>query len=373
MAVRAPDREKILEALYEGPLSDVPWHNFARVLRLAMDAIAVTLFLKPPREGDPGIMINEPGTPKWESAYTDSYFSMDPFVDLPPGKVVRVDDIMPMEDYVARRFYTEFMEPGGAHHVMGVDLEIEGGPQVRLRVTRGPDGLGFSEDDKAFCQGLVPHFERAVRLYTRLAGVEAERALYQNTLGRLDVGTVVIDENSRVLSMNDVAREICEAGDVLGVASETLKAIDPDADAKLRDLVAGALAARKAPTPRLAEATRMERRSGEGYLGVLARPVPPEETAKTDPRPAVVLYLTDSLDRHRTSRKAIRGLFGLTEAEAWLAVMLARGLSLDESAAELGVTRNTARAQLRSVFSKTGVGRQAELVRLILSSVATLG
>ncbi len=373
MGAREPDREKILETLYEGPLSEVPWHDFARLLRLAMDAIAVTLFLKPPREGDPGIMINEPGIPKWESAYTDSYFSMDPFVDLPLGKVVRVDDIMPMEDYVARRFYTEFMEPGGAHHVMGVDLEISEGPQVRLRVTRGPDDPPFTAGDKAFCQGLVPHLERAVRLYTRLATVESERALYQNTLGRLDVGTIVLDETSRVLSMNDVAREICETGDVLTVNGEALRAVEAEADSELRGLVAGALAARSAPTPRLAEAMRMERRSGEGYLGVLARPVPPEETVKSDPRPAVVLYLTDSLDRHRASRKAIRGLFGLTEAEAWLAVMLARGLSLDESAAELGVTRNTARAQLRSVFSKTGVGRQAELVRLILSSVATLG
>ena len=34
---------------------------------------------------------------------------------------------------------------------------------------------------------------------------------------------------------------------------------------------------------------------------------------------------------------------------------------------------HTARAQLKAIFSKTGVSRQAELVRLVLKSVASLG
>ena len=38
----------------------------------------------------------------------------------------------------------------------------------------------------------------------------------------------------------------------------------------------------------------------------------------------------------------------------------------------LGIARNTARSHLRSVFAKTGATRQAELVRLVLRSVAAL-
>ncbi|MGH8464109.1 MAG: helix-turn-helix transcriptional regulator, partial [Pseudomonas sp.] len=34
--------------------------------------------------------------------------------------------------------------------------------------------------------------------------------------------------------------------------------------------------------------------------------------------------------------------------------------------------RNTARAHLRSIFSKTGVRRQTELVRIMLNSVVAL-
>ena len=36
-------------------------------------------------------------------------------------------------------------------------------------------------------------------------------------------------------------------------------------------------------------------------------------------------------------------------------------------------SENTVRAHLRSIFSKTGVRRQAELVRVMLNSVGSLG
>ena len=37
------------------------------------------------------------------------------------------------------------------------------------------------------------------------------------------------------------------------------------------------------------------------------------------------------------------------------------------------IRRNTARAHLRAIFSKTGVKRQITLVRLLLNSVASFG
>jgi DNA-binding CsgD family transcriptional regulator len=60
--------------------------------------------------------------------------------------------------------------------------------------------------------------------------------------------------------------------------------------------------------------------------------------------------------------------FRLTPAEARLAVRLASGASLMESADEFGVTHNTVRAQLRAIFDKTGTHRQIDLVRLLQRS-----
>ena len=57
--------------------------------------------------------------------------------------------------------------------------------------------------------------------------------------------------------------------------------------------------------------------------------------------------------------------YGLTPAEQRLASQLVSGVSLAEAAAKMGIGYETARAQLKSIFVKTGTHRQAELVALI--------
>ncbi len=52
--------------------------------------------------------------------------------------------------------------------------------------------------------------------------------------------------------------------------------------------------------------------------------------------------------------------------------LLSQGFSLDEAAQQRGVTINTARSQLKQVFSKTDTRRQGELMRLVLTGVASI-
>lgn len=58
-----------------------------------------------------------------------------------------------------------------------------------------------------------------------------------------------------------------------------------------------------------------------------------------------------------------RETFGLTPAEARLAARLKDGLSLKEASEDLGISVNTARNQIKSVFEKLGVNRQSDLIR----------
>ena len=62
---------------------------------------------------------------------------------------------------------------------------------------------------------------------------------------------------------------------------------------------------------------------------------------------------------------ALRAAFGLTAAEARLAVLVGAGTGLPEAAARLGVSRETARTHLARCFDKTGVRSQAALARLV--------
>ncbi len=61
---------------------------------------------------------------------------------------------------------------------------------------------------------------------------------------------------------------------------------------------------------------------------------------------------------------SLRVSFGLTAAEAKLAARIALGDPLETIAEELGLTKETSRNQLKNVFQKTGVHRQAELAAI---------
>ncbi|KQW20605.1 hypothetical protein ASC80_10205 [Afipia sp. Root123D2] len=59
-----------------------------------------------------------------------------------------------------------------------------------------------------------------------------------------------------------------------------------------------------------------------------------------------------------------RGL-GLTKAEAALLVLLHADVSLPQAAERLGVSYETARTQLKSIFNRTGTRRQSEALQLV--------
>ena len=68
----------------------------------------------------------------------------------------------------------------------------------------------------------------------------------------------------------------------------------------------------------------------------------------------------------RPNASLLSQAFGLTSAEAKLAATLADGTSLKEAAQELTISRETARSQLKTVFTKTDTHRQSQLVALLL-------
>lgn len=71
--------------------------------------------------------------------------------------------------------------------------------------------------------------------------------------------------------------------------------------------------------------------------------------------------------------ETLADMFGLTPAEARVTAKLAGGASLKEIAAEFGLSHETVRTQIKSVFCKTDTHRQTDLVALIFSLGYTPG
>jgi len=69
------------------------------------------------------------------------------------------------------------------------------------------------------------------------------------------------------------------------------------------------------------------------------------------------------------SIELLRCHFGLTPAEARLALHLVAGETLRSAEVKLGITYESARTQLKKIFNKTGTSRQAELVVVVLTAL----
>jgi DNA-binding CsgD family transcriptional regulator len=364
--------EELIELIYEGPLEDPPWETFIEALRVHLEATTAAVIVRSASSPALGLLLSR-GVRDFEAVYKEQYFASDPFVQLAEGVVTTLEDVMPRDRLAKTDFFRRMLEPAGVLHVLGVDLRVDRDLEMRLRVTRGPEAAGFSERDRGALQALTSHLRRALRIHGQLGRARAERDVFAGAVDHLAVGTILLDERGRIIRCNAAATRIAERGLGLVMQGERLAAAASSGTQRLDETIARALEARQRDGPGLVEALRLADPDGFDSLGVLVRALPRDERSEGGAQPAVVVFVGDPDAAEAIPSEVVRGLFGLTPAEAELATRLAAGLSLDEAAADLEIARNTARAHLRSVFEKSGVGRQADLVRLVLRSVASLG
>ena len=381
--------EELIGLVYQGPLEEKPWQSFLPALRRSLDVQVVSLVLRPPAAGDRGVILNcqrsddpeledELANPDdWEAInYQQQFFALDPFVNLPPGQVVTQRELVPDSELRGSEYYRNYLEPIGLFHILGVDTVEPDGMQARLRAARRPDEAAFDDSHKALFERLLPHLRRAIQIHARLNRVESERDLYADAVGHMALATLVLDERGKILNSNTIAEALLQQSDGISVSDERLHLSDREADSLLQSLVEEAISAQRSGTTSVARALRVPRPSSQQAYGLVVRPVPASEWSEGQASPCVAVFISAPDAPQETSEQALAAslqqLFQFTPAEANLAIKLARGMSLAEVSDAQNISQHTARAQLKSIFSKTGVSRQAELVRLLLKSVANL-
>jgi DNA-binding CsgD family transcriptional regulator len=84
---------------------------------------------------------------------------------------------------------------------------------------------------------------------------------------------------------------------------------------------------------------------------------------------AVILHVIDPGRDFSTLIAPLCSIYKLTKVETRLAYLLTSGLTLATAAETMKVQEATARTYLKQIFVKTFTNRQADLVRLMLSSL----
>nr|WP_180206712.1 helix-turn-helix transcriptional regulator [Pseudomonas sp. SbOxS1]NYU06979.1 helix-turn-helix transcriptional regulator [Pseudomonas sp. SbOxS1] len=357
--------------VYDGAHDPKLMANALKSFLKLYDANYVTLILRVPDQPDMGVMIMAGDI---EGAGDVNYMAYPrtntPFVNQPLDRVFTVDDVMSATEWERCAYFKAFCGPNDVYHVMGADVSTPDGGKVRFRITRPKRLPNFSANERALCAMFLPHLRRALQLHNLLDRSESLSELYSQAISRLSVATLVLDESGSVLRVNPVAQEILARSDGLKLVGGRLEATYPSDNRELQRLIRAAFSP---DAPKDAEAMSVTRPSGLVNLGVVVESIPSLDWAEEKGQPAALVYIRDASSKSLASEVVTKQLFNLTKAETALAMELANGLSLEEAAEILNIRRNTARAHLRSIFSKTGVRRQTELVRIMLNSVVALG
>jgi DNA-binding CsgD family transcriptional regulator len=168
----------------------------------------------------------------------------------------------------------------------------------------------------------------------------------------------LVDRNAEILRMNDACKRLFGRNFV--IRKGRIFARDQGSRLKLENAIQRLLHSKEAAVPPVALPCTGSERPLLAYAIRLSKL---SHDFFSDC--AAILVFVDLDAPIQPPERVLRECFGLSGAEARLASGLASGKSLEELAPDLSISKQTARYQLKSTFSKLNVHRQAELTALL--------
>lgn len=294
------------------------------------------------------------------------------------GGIALGHEIVPYEQIQQSAIYRELNHPNGIdHHLIGVvfDFSSPNGIPAVLTFYRSDDHGPFTEHEKARLGIVLPHVSRALGVMMRLRDAELRIAASLAALDRLSAGVLLLNAAGQVSFANRAALRIVEEDDGLQLRQLVnrdmpgeLVADDPKAHVALSAAIRQAVSPDLLHTEHFSRAVLVPRFSGRQEYVLNFSSLPDHhEFGQGEDGPRAIVFITDSAEPIRLDGELLRKTYGLTPAEIRLAESLTECLTLDETAAALGLSRSTIKTQLQSIYLKTNINNRGKLMRLLMS------
>ncbi len=267
-------------------------------------------------------------------------------------------DIYTTDEFAREPVFQEFFNPRGFGTGAASVIKVPTGDRLIFDVERSLERGPFPADAVSRLDGMRPHLARAAMMAARMR-LQTVRAAAQ-ALEIVGLAAVVLGRKGRPLAMNRMCERLL--GDqVLDGARFALT--DPAADALLSNALIELsyrasvaprsipLAARGDQVPTVLHLLPIRRSAIDLFVSAEA-----------------IAVLTPLTTSHAPDLSVLEGLFDLTAAEARVARGIVSGSTVADLSLSFGTSSATVRSQLKTVMSKTGVSRQAELVKLLAGS-----
>ncbi|WFU07458.1 helix-turn-helix transcriptional regulator (plasmid) [Rhizobium sp. CB3171] len=293
---------------------------------------------------------------------------------LPVMTLRRTEDYLPSSSFRNTEFYTDFLRhlpDSDAATAIKLSADRERSAEFVVHYA-AQDNERINLAVEPVMRTLAPAMKQALSML-RIRVADGRAASRANIVEAILDPAFVLSSKGRVLAANRAARALADEATLLRIApGDRLQFLFPQTAATVTEQVAKVMRGQLLP---VGHETIQARHEGALY-SIAAHPMAPSARAGFDllasPEPCLLLIIRPLLALEASASEVLRATFGLTAAEARLAIGLAKGASLSATAIFLGITYQTSRSQLKAVFAKLGVHRQSELVAVLHPLIGAL-
>jgi DNA-binding CsgD family transcriptional regulator len=276
-----------------------------------------------------------------------------------------LDDDFSEEEIEQSRFYKEIMEPGGWRYSAGLFFWEEGHFVAHLGVVRTRAQGQFSEEDKAMLAALHPHLDAAMKRLVLLERHRLVQGILFEALEHPFDGLVLMNVRGGMVFHNQAAALACKMWKKGQRPASLKSSIQGERD--LIQMPREVQAAAQAVLGEFLEAHGQKR----VHKARFEREIKHADLPGLAVRLFVVVPVNEAVPPHlrlefsrvinTPTEESSMPVFRLSDAERRVAELVARGLSNEEVAKELGISVNTVRTHLRVVFDKLHLTHRGQL------------
>ena len=292
----------------------------------------------------------------------------------PLRRPATIDDVGGQALLERARIWEEFYVPFNIGDTAAAVLERQPEFANILVAGRRSNQPRFGPAELKALGGILPHLARAWRVRRTLAEMEEQVGTLRFILDRLERAVLVADPDGKVRFANQAADRLLSRGEAIDATRGRLRAERPRDTEQLLSLIDRAADTAVGAGATAVDAIALPSARRDRPLAVVAEPLAPAHSDQLGHRskPGAILFISDSEASVRPPVERLRVVYGLTPAESRLAALVADGHDTTAAAERLGISLNTAKFHLKTVFEKIGVSRQAQLVRRVLADVGGL-
>ncbi|OBG21551.1 hypothetical protein A5768_25950 [Mycolicibacterium fortuitum] len=351
---------RLVTAIYGTVTQPKLWNECLTEIGQAFDATGAALIAS--RPGSQRTVIAASVPPGARESYQNYYCDIDyvlgaleaaPVGIIQPGSAV-------IDPAAQTEFNVDFMRP---HHMDdGIFVRLNNGGRTTsfLIVAPRQSALFCAGERLRLANALLPHLQQTLRIQRQVAAYDADVHDLEGVVDTITPAVLILTRTLGITRTNPAAEQILSDADGLSGSRHVLDAAYAPTRTTLRSAVAAVT--RPDGVPAQARTFTCARPSGKQPYVIHVLPSRPTEG---DAERRALVFVIDPARGPVPAHQTLRVLYGLTDAEARIALHALRGEGLTAVVTELGLSVATVKTHLQHVFAKTGTHRQAELVRLL--------